>query len=191
MNKEEVTIAVSKDILDFIDEMIEKRRFASVSHGFEFMAFEYMFREKEETPVEKLERFTLTGLSKTADFVRDTADKVQESSVMKTAKGSADKIKDSSLAKKVGESADKVKDSSVVKAMKESTDKVMESTLVKEVKGSVDKSTTKINESSLVKDIKESRVVRTMKKSAGKVRDAVSHEEHGEQEKLEKEKKKE
>jgi len=177
MTKEEITLYVARDVLDFVHEMVKKRRFASASHGFELMAYEYMTRvqAEEETAVAKLERFTLTGLSKTADLVRDTADRVQESSVAKAAK----------------ESADKVMDSSVVRAVKGSTDKVMESSLVKGVKESVDKSTTRVKESSLVKDVKETRVVTTMQKSAAKVRDAVAPEESRDHVKLKKEKREE
>ena len=43
--KERITVTLDKEVLDWIDSMIEQRLFASRSHGFEFLIME---KRKEE-----------------------------------------------------------------------------------------------------------------------------------------------
>jgi len=47
-NKKLVTITVSKEVLDWIDEKIKSRRFASRSHAIDYIVAKFMEEKSEE-----------------------------------------------------------------------------------------------------------------------------------------------
>ena len=48
MNKVRRSVTLSKEILDWLKEQIEQKRFGSISHGIEFCVHREMQREKQE-----------------------------------------------------------------------------------------------------------------------------------------------
>ena len=168
MTQEEVTITLPKDVVDFVDRMVSARRFANPSHGFELMAIDYMeyMKKKDRSAFDKLESFTLTGITRSAAMVRSSVGKMKQSKMGQEMGESMGKFRSSGLVQKIDQSVDKfakdVRESKVVRKMDESVDKALDS--------------------QLVQDVKESSVMKTLGESAGKVKDAVKGEEDDEPE---------
>ncbi len=165
MSKEKVAISISSDIMDYIRDMVDKRRFSSVSHGFELMAFEYIQTEQgsSENPVEKLERFTLTGIAKSAQVVKGTTGMVMKSPVGKAMKESTEKVQKSKFVQKMMETTDKVVDP-LAKEFQKTSEKVKESPFGKAMKDSADK-------------VKQSKIGQSVLTETGKVMDAAKGNE--------------
>ena len=109
-----IEINVSGKIMEFVKEMIEKKRFADVSNAFELMAHEFMEREQTvaEPMEKKLEKLVQEGMKMSSNFVKDSMELVQNLN----------------LAEKMKKSVDTVKESEVLQSMKEKTDSVSKAT---------------------------------------------------------------
>ena len=125
--KQTIGLCISDDIIDFINERIDNKVFADMSHAFELMAFEYMknLKVKDEGTMDKIERLTMGTVRKSVEVVRETAGTVQDTT-MKAYHDSTERVKDTSIGKTMMESAEKVQDSTK-KAYEYSSGKVKES----------------------------------------------------------------
>ena len=93
--KETIAITVPAEVMEFVRRMVKERRFADVSHAFEFMAREFIRREKErEVPaVQRLERLAKEGAKKSADLVAESVEIVQDISITDALKKPAEIVK--------------------------------------------------------------------------------------------------
>lgn len=131
--KQTIGLCISDDILDFINERIDNKVFADVSHAFELMAFEYMknLKVKDESTLDRIERLTMGTVRRSVEVVRETAETARDTT-MKAYHDSTERVKDTSIGKSMIESAEKVQDSTK-KAYEYSSGKVKESVdMVKE-----------------------------------------------------------
>ena len=131
--KQTIGICISGDILDFINERVNNKVFADVSHAFELMAFEYMknLEVKDESTLEKIERLTMGTVKKSVEVVRETAETAMDTT-KKAYHDSSEKVRDTPIGKSMINSAEKVQDTTM-KAYEFSSSKVRESVgMVKE-----------------------------------------------------------
>lgn len=161
MTKDTIAVCISEEVIDFINERIETKQFADMSHAFELMAYEYMqnLEDKDTSTIQKLERMAVGGVKRSIEVVKDTAGTVQDST-MKVVRGSSEKVKDTSgkvkgsgIMKGVIGTAGKVQESTV-KAVKFSTGKVKEG--VGKVKDTVSSKDTASEECGSCEEKKES-----------------------------------
>lgn len=129
-SRETIAVCVSRDIVDFINEGIESRRFADASHAIELMVFEHMKNvgPRDQSALNRIERLAQEIMKRSVDMMKETADTVQETT-RKLIAESTEMIRTNSMGKVMADSAGRIQEGTQ-SALKYSRD-LMEETMEK------------------------------------------------------------